>query len=183
MRRYNPYIRNCLEVRPDEHNDVWCLFQHLVKAWQDPKYDVDIMLCFSHLAWAVGVWLSYRFPESFMSYTGDMTMRHGHSVFWVFAAFFLGVGHYFSIFLRRPLLRIPIFFLSMLWGVFVSFLMFSTFGGNLASLVYLVIFAYMPARKIAGIIRTSIQDFKEERFFAENEEYKALRSDDRGEAS
>lgn len=166
--RNDPYIENCLETPPEKRSDVWCVVQRLVKAWQDPKYDVDILLCFTHLIWALGVWLWAMFPGFFTSYTAETAMTHGNPILWAEVALALGLGHYFSIFLRRPILRIPFFLFSMVWGLVVSVLIHTELGPNLASMIYMVVFIYMPSRKIGGILRTSIQDYKEERFMDRN---------------
>ena len=158
------YIKNCLEALPGDRHDVWCFFQRMVRAWQDPKYDTDIMLFFMHISWSFAVWYAVIFPDSFKSYSIKMAMESGYPNVLAFIAFFLGLGHYFSIFLRKPILRIPIFTASLLWGLAISACIYQKLGINYVSTMYLVLFVYMPGRKIASILKTNFQDFKEECF-------------------
>ena len=158
----NSYIKKCFDLSLEEGGGFACIVRNLVKAWQDPKYDVDILLCITHLTWAISAVFGIYYPDSFRSYFGAMIAQYGSPFLWYVMAVMLGIGHYLSIFLHRPIFRLPIFVLSAFWGLSISSALYLTVGPNIPSMIYLVLFVYAPLRKITCILRSSVQDFRKE---------------------
>jgi len=160
------YLKTCLEKSTGDIRHVsLCMFQKLIKAWQDPKYDVDIMLCILHLIWSIGLWFSIAHPSNFQSHTVSMTLDMGGKQVWAIPAFILGVAHYISVFTRKPIFRISIFALSIVWGLTISIAIYYSFGPNMAYMMYMLLFVYMPYRKMSNILAVSRQDFEKEKSF------------------
>src|SRR5690606_18835319 len=117
-------------------------------AWRDPKYDVDILLLFVHVVWASSIYFGAVYTEYFYSSTAEAIIKAGGKWPWIISAFALSIMHYFSIFTRKPIIRIIVLFLSITWGLGISMTISNNLGLNTASLMYAIIFIYMPVRKI-----------------------------------
>lgn len=156
----NEYYNQCAENTKGSTGRFQCILNRLTEAWRDPKYDLDILLCFMHFTWVLCVAISTIYPDHWQSYAAHMASAHGGIWIWVFGGLILSIAHYLNIFIRRSIYRIPILGLSIIWGVGVSLGIMHEIGWNQASIIYAVIFIFMPSRKISHIIRESLREYK-----------------------
>lgn len=171
--KFRHYIANCFDVPKNKRNQYLCLMERLKIAWRDPKYDVDILLLFVHVIWALSIYFGSVYPEYFYSPTSETIIKTGGKWPWIISALALSTLHYLSIFTRKPIIRIIVFSMSVVWGLGISLTISNALGLNTASFMYAMIFVYMPLRKIRFILEDS--------FFHYQIEIEEKRKGNRGE--
>jgi hypothetical protein len=137
------------------------LFRRFSKSWDDDSYDADVMLCLTHAIW---LWVIVIDHSIRVADAPSITMlrHHEQTIGFVVVAMILAMAHFANIIVRKPVLRIPAYTASLLWGVFVVAVMLFEFGINMESAMYATWLVYLPARKISFILRSNMALYRAE---------------------